>query len=350
VSAAERRDRLTEVMAAADRSLPAALARGGLSALVPAYALASAAHRAVYRWGLRRRIQLGVPVLSVGNLTAGGTGKTPLVQWLAARARDGGHRVAVLLRGYRGARTKGGVRGDEGELLRTTLPGVLVLEGRDRAAGGARAVAEGCDRVILDDGFQHHRLARDVDVVTIDALRPFGFGHLLPRGLLRERLPALARASAIVVTRTEHVSEDVLRALEQEIDSWSGGKPRTRARHEPVALRWLESGSLLPSASIRGARAVALSGIGHPEAFERTVCDLGVSIEGRLRFADHQHYGTEQLRGIESAARAARADWIVTTEKDAVKLAGVRLGIPIVSVVIELKLDSVPTPMADFVG
>jgi tetraacyldisaccharide 4'-kinase len=189
-----------------------------------------------------------------------------------------------------------------------------------------------------------------VDVVTIDALRPFGFGHLLPRGLLREHLPALARASAIVVTRTEHVSEDVLRALEQEIDSWSGGKPRARARHEPVALRWLENGSLLPSTSIHGARAVALSGIGHPEAFEHTVRDLGVSIDGRLRFADHQRYGTEQLRAIESAARAARADWVVTTEKDAVKLAGVRLDVPIVSVVIELKMDSIPGPLAEFVG
>lgn len=336
------------VMSGRNRSLAAVLVRAGLQAAVPLYAMLTAAHRAAYRGRLLKQRRLPAPVLSVGNVTAGGTGKTPLVAWIAARALESGHRVAILLRGYRGRGDGAAVSGDEGALLRRQLPAAAVLEGRDRFRSGMRAVRElGCDRILLDDGLQHYRLERDVNVVTVDALRPFGFGHLLPRGLLRESPAALARASAIVITRCELLDPSALLDLERQIDAWSGGKPRARARHTAVGLRRLVDARAEPLDRLRSARVLAVSGIGHPQAFEASLAALGADIVRVLRFADHQHYGPHEVARITAAARDV--DWVVTTEKDAVKLASVATMGNLVSLQIAIALDHVPQPIAEFV-
>ncbi|MBM3224440.1 MAG: tetraacyldisaccharide 4'-kinase [Candidatus Tectomicrobia bacterium] len=197
------------------------------------------AHRTAYTWGIRQQRHLPCPVVSIGNLTLGGTGKTPLTMWIARWYQQQGRRVAVLSRGY-GARPAAHVRvvsagdgpvlnwqaaGDEPYLLACALPGVPILIGQDRYQTGQYACTHfGAEVLILDDGFQHHALHRDLDIVLIDASNPFGSGHLFPRGILREPLSALRRADALVLTRVE-MAEETVPALCQRLQRWYGQTP-----------------------------------------------------------------------------------------------------------------------------
>ena len=256
-------------------------------------------------------------VISVGNLTIGGTGKTPMVAYLARLAAALDRRPLIVSRGY-GARP--GRLNEEARELERLVPGVPHVQNADRY----RAIVDwrtrhACDLVILDDGFQHRRLARDLDIVLVDALRPFGFGRVLPRGLLREPLSALRRADVIVVTRAELVAAAELARLKRDLEPrLRPGTPILVAEHRPTALVMLD-GSRRPPESLRGQNVAAACAIGNPEAFRLTVEHLGARVALFETFRDHHPYAPADLAGLIEAARTAGAKTLVTTGKDSVK-------------------------------
>jgi tetraacyldisaccharide 4'-kinase len=296
---------------------------------------------ALYDRGILPAERVDAPVISVGNLTAGGTGKTPFVALIVRELARRGLRPGVVARGY-GARAGGA--SDEMRELAAALDGVPLRADPDRARG-ARALLPACDAVVLDDGFQHRRLARDLDLVLVDATRPFGLAAdggppvraFLPRGLLRESPAALARAHAVVLTRADQAAEGELAELQGELERWAPGAPFLRAVHRPVRLAGLAG---LPDEgleTLRGARVWLASGIAHPAAFERSARDLGAVVAGHRRFPDHHAWSAEEARALEDEARRAGA-LLVTTGKDAVKLAP--LGCRARALAIELELTA----------
>ncbi|MEX1024539.1 MAG: tetraacyldisaccharide 4'-kinase [Planctomycetota bacterium] len=277
----------------------------------------------LYDRGWLPAARLEAPVVSVGNLSAGGTGKTPAVVDIARRLARRGRRVGLLSRGYRG----GAEGNDEARLLASLLPDVPHVADADRVRGGWQLIDAGADVIVLDDGFQHRRLARDLDLVLIDALRPWGLAGagaepvraLLPRGLLRETPAALARADAIIVTRADRVTPDELAALESELSALAPGVPVLTASHRPVALR-TPAGARSDVGALAGRTVELVSGIGNPEGFEATVRSLGARIAGHRRFPDHHAFVSGDLDGLGRDER-----WVVVTAKDAVKLRGERV-------------------------
>jgi tetraacyldisaccharide 4'-kinase len=272
---------------------------------------------------LTRRVE--VPVVSVGNLTLGGTGKTPMVKWVARRLRAADIRVAIVSRGY-GAAEPGS--SDEGLELEHALPDVPHLENPKRIAAARVAIDElATQAIVLDDGFQHRSLARDLDIVLIDATSPFGFDRLFPRGTLREPLSSLRRAHAIVLTRSDLVDEATRAAIRTRVARFAPTAPWAEAVAEPTALVTLgpdgdwSSSREAPIDSLRGKRVVAFSGLGNPTAFGRTLEGLGVDIAAACEFPDHHRYTREDIALIERKVREADADAVVTTHKDLVKVA-----------------------------
>ncbi len=288
---------------------------------VPAalYGLVTRARAALYDRGVLPVGVLDVPVVSVGNLTTGGVGKTPMVRWLAERFRGQGVVPGVLSRGYR---ARVGERSDEARELCGELAWLLHVENPDRIAGGAELVRLGADVIVLDDGFQHRRLHRDLDIVLVDATRPWGLSvaaegdapvrALLPRGLLREPCRALGRADLVVLTRSDHVSEGTRERLVDELTALAPGRAIALASHVPFRLR-TSSGAALDLEALSGLEVDLASGIGNPRAFERTITGLGARIaEHRVR-PDHHHWVAADLGGLGNRP-------LVTTGKDAVKL------------------------------
>lgn len=329
-----------------DRGPAAAAARAALAAASLPYAAAVAIRSAAYDAGLLPVARGSIPVVSVGNLTLGGTGKTPLVAWIARHYRDRGMRVAIVSRGYA---AKAGEKSDEAMELAILLPDVAHEADRDRASAVRRAVARhGAEIAILDDGFQHRRLARSLDVVTIDATDPFGGGRIFPRGLLREPVAALVRADAVVVTRCDLVDSRTLASIAETVRSRCGGRtPRVWAesRHGPTRLR-LASGGDAPLESLAGRRVVAVCGIGNPAPFRATLERLRATLVDRLTFPDHHVYDDADHAAILDAANRSGAEWVVTTLKDLVKLRPDRLGgLPLAAVEIELAITSGLEPL-----
>jgi tetraacyldisaccharide 4'-kinase len=299
---------------------------GGVELLrLPAalFGAAALARRAAYDLGLLPIHRLDVPVVSVGNLTAGGTGKTPMCAWVAGELERRGLRPGILSRGYRAADDG---KNDEARLLERLVPGSPHVQDKDRVRGGRELVRRGCLSIVLDDGFQHRRLHRDLDLVLVDATQPWGLAApadggepvraFLPRGLLREPPSSLARAHAIVVTRASQADARAVDALERDLDRIAPGLPRVRADHEPSGLRD-ERGRLHPLPSLEGREVDLASGIGNPRAFESTVRALGARIREHRAFEDHHAYAPGDLDGLGEEGRA-----LVVTSKDAAKLAG----------------------------
>jgi tetraacyldisaccharide 4'-kinase len=281
------------------------------------------------RWATVR--QLPCRVISIGNLTLGGTGKTPVVELVAGLLRREGIRVCVLSRGY-GGRAQAAVTvvsdgqrclvppevaGDEPVLLAEHLVGLPVVVGQDRYAAGMLAVERfGVDVIVLDDGFQHVQLARDLDILLLDAVRPFGNGRLFPRGDLRERPTGLARADAIVLTRCEAdiaMSRTALELVQPAL-------PLFCSRHEPIDLRALADGHILPLASLKGQRIMAFCGIGTPAHFRQTLQRLEAEVVAFAVFPDHHPYTRPEIEQVVLMAKQHRAEILVTTEKDGVRL------------------------------
>jgi tetraacyldisaccharide 4'-kinase len=281
-----------------------------------------------YGWvcGLRNRLydrgwkashRAAVPVVSVGNLTVGGTGKTPCVEYVARFYRDHNKRVTILSRGYGGA----GAPNDEALVLDENLRGVPHLQGIDRVALAARAVREEkADVLVLDDGFQHRRLARDLDVVLVDATEPWGWGYLFPRGLLREAPSGLRRAGVVVLTRCDQVSLSERGRLREVVDRLAPGVPVVEATHRPTELvnSERESASLQ---KLAGRLVVGFCGIGNPDAFRRTLEKLELSVGDFRTFPDHHRYTPADITDLETwAGRQAKDCVVVTTQKDLVKV------------------------------
>lgn len=292
----------------------------------------AAARGALYDAAVIPSRRAGVPVISVGNLAAGGAGKTPVALAIAGRLLDAGRRPAVLSRGYGAARgddrvVSDGERvlldaaggGDEPVLLARRRPGLRVLCGADRARLAPMAVATGADVLLLDDGFQHRRLRRDLDVVVLDASNPWGNGHCLPFGPNREPRSALRRAGLVWLTHADRASEAELEAL-RELSRRSTGRDPVESRH---AARDLADGRLertFPLSGLAGRRVGLLTGVARPESVRRTVEGLGGVVVASLAYPDHHPFTEGDVRAAMEAAWRGGGEWLVTTEKDAVRL------------------------------
>jgi len=303
------------------RSFAARAARTAFLPAACAYAIATRLRRAAYRAGLLRSRELPVPVFSVGNITTGGTGKTTMVEWLAGWLRAAGRRPAILSRGY-GARPAAagvGPSNDEGRLLRANLPDVPHFADPDRVAAGRRAVAEGADCLILDDGFQHLRLRRDLDMVLVDAADPFGGGRVLPAGLLREPLTALREADVIVMTRADAVPEASRLRLREALRRSARGVPIVEGVHRAVAIETIDGERADPE-SLAGKRVLLFCAVGNPTGVLRDARRLGAAVTEAHFFPDHYRYRRRDCAALAEARRRLGADLALTTQKDAVKL------------------------------
>ena len=295
-----------------------------------------------YEKGWLKSKKLPCMVISVGNLTVGGTGKTPLVIYLSQTIQQLGYKVAVVSRGYKGRAEKRGAvvsdgrsllcrpdtAGDEPFMLARTLKDIPVLVGKKRFEVGMAAVeAFNPDIIILDDAFQHRKLARDLDLVLLDAERPFGNEHLFPRGILREPISGLERSDAVVLTRAEGDVSATLRRLEKA----AAGRPVFRSFHAPEIRHVVEAGRGLDRAapdtapscdlkSLQQAPVLAFSGIADNDAFREMLIGLGLIVRDFMAFPDHHGYAAEELALIPAAAARAGCRLVVTTEKDFVKI------------------------------
>lgn len=270
---------------------------------------------------LRAVHRLPVPVVAVGNLTVGGTGKTPTVAWLCELARAHGRRPGVLARGY--GRAPGAKLNDEGAMLQAQLPWLLQEQDPDRVAGGRRLVAAGADFIVLDDGFQHRRLHRDVDLVCLDAAQPFGNGSCLPAGDLREFRSGLRRASLVVLTRAGALTATARDRLSAEVRRIAGkpSLPVFAADHSPLDVLLQPAGTVQPLASLRGQRAVLLTAIARPQSVRATVEVLGVEVVRDLAYRDHHRFTQAEVDAATAVARSERAI-VLTTAKDDARLGG----------------------------
>jgi len=257
--------------------------------------------------------QANATVISIGNITAGGTGKTPLVIWLCNFLGKKNICCAILTRGYKMEKP---ALSDEPAILTESCPDTKVIVNPDRVAAAAKAIEESAAKVlIMDDGFQHRRLARDLDIVTIDATGPFGYEKLLPAGLLREPLDSLKRAHTVVITRCDQVSEVDLTRVEEKLLGINQDLLITRSIHAPVCAKSLEHMEISLD-ELKGKKIFAFCGIGNPEAFLTTVRSFGVTLVGSKIYDDHYHYTNDCLTDIQKQACSLNADLILTTQKD----------------------------------
>ena len=314
------------------RGISAACGRGVLRALEAPYGVAVAWRNRRYDRGTADLFRPPVPVISIGNLTTGGTGKTPLVKWTAHRLRELGLRVAILSRGYRAE--QGGLN-DEALELELDLPDVPHLQNPDRAASARVAVEElEMQVLLLDDGFQHRRLARDLDIVLLDALEPFGFGHLLPRGILREPRCALRRADVIVLSRADLVEAESRLCLKEEARRLAPGALWCEIRHAPHAL--VNARERRPWQLLAGQPVFAFCGIGNPAGYRRTLDSCGLEIVGWREFPDHHAYTGRDIEELTARCRESQAAAAVCTQKDLVKVQLAQLGpVPLWALAIE---------------
>lgn len=313
------------------------VARGGLGLLSMVYAQ-GATYRNQKFDKLQGVTRASVPVISVGNITAGGTGKTPMVRYICQYLESLNMAPAVLSRGYRAEDNQDtiivsrcgrlevtpAVSGDEAWLLGKGLGHTSVVIGRERAASAQVATATlGSDILVLDDGFQHRKLARDLDIVLIDAANPFGYDHVLPRGLLREPLDGLRRADVFVLTKTDQVPADILFGIKHRLGQLAPNIPIVETIHKPLGMQTLDSWERNEEAQaslVVSHKFLTVSGIGRPESFQHTVNSLGYEVIDSLDFGDHHEYTTDDVVKMWCTAFAKGATAIVTTEKDAVKL------------------------------
>jgi tetraacyldisaccharide 4'-kinase len=301
----------------------AAFQRAGLRLLSVPYGWATALRNRLYDRGWNTIHRAAVPVVSVGNLTLGGTGKTPCVEYVADYYRRQELLVAILSRGYGAERGQN----DEALVLEMNLPDVPHYQGPDRVALAAAAVEQSESEVlVLDDGFQHRRLARNLDVVLIDATAPWGYGRLFPRGLLRESPGGLRRAGAVVLTRCDQVDPAEVGRLRDRVARLAPGVPVAETTHRPV--EWVNAErSAAPLEDMLRRPLAAFCGIGNPEAFRRTLTALGASVCAFRAFPDHHAYARTDVEDLRSWARQQPTECVVvTTQKDLVKLPLTRIG------------------------
>ena len=301
----------------------------------------------LYQQRILRNKPLGCLVVVVGNLTVGGTGKTPVVEKFARTLQKRGRHVAILSRGYKSKKEPIGRKlwrklshgvelppkivsdgksvlldsaraGDEPFMLASNLPGVVVLCDKNRVKAGAYAIRRfGCDTLILDDGFQYLPLKGRLNLLLIDKTNPFGNHQLLPRGILREPIQHLKRASYIFLTKSDGTPDP---ALENLIRQYNPDVELIECAHQPQYLQAVGSGEHIPLSHLQGAHIAAFSGIAVPENFENMLRSFGAEIRYNQRFLDHHRFSEQEIQHVFEQAKATNVDFIVTTEKDAVRL------------------------------
>ena len=289
------------------RGSRARLLRALLTPAEALYAIAATGRAKFYEWRLLKPEEFSIPVLSIGNMTVGGTGKTPVAAWFAQQLRQRGVQPAIVLRGY---------GGDEARVHERLNPGVRVIAAADRVRGIREAIAQGVDVAVLDDAFQHLRASRDADVVLVSADAWSGKPRLLPAGPWRERLRSARRASLLVISRkvaTQQTVDEVKRAL-------TNAAPRvpTAVIHlAPAGFTSTSTGQTLPLQTLSGADLTAIAGIAHPDTFFRQLTELGAVVRP-FSFPDHHHFTRAEAASL--AKEASNSDFVVCTLKDAVKL------------------------------
>lgn len=320
----------------------------------------------LYRNRILRDQPLGCLVVVVGNLTVGGTGKTPVVEKFARALHDRGRKVAILSRGYKSKAPplwkkwwfwlnhteaepprvvsdghkvllNSEVAGDEPYMLARNLPGVVVLVDKDRVKAGAYAISEfGCDTLVLDDGFQYLPLKGRLNLLLVDKTNPFGNGFLLPRGILREPIKHLKRASYVFLTKSKGVRDDELEAL---IRRFNPEAEIIECAHQPRYLQRIDSDERIPMSALAGKRIGAFSGIAAPESFEAFLRETGAKLGYTRRFLDHHRFQADDLQDVMREALEARVEMLITTEKDAVRIeAGTKFPMPCYYLRLEIEI------------
>jgi len=323
------------------RGLVAALLLGALRFISFVYGLGVNIKLGLYKSGLLKQHKLACRVISLGNITVGGTGKTPTAQRLAAIIRDMGYRVVILNRGYR-AKWRGHVglvsdgrriymsvneAGDEAYLLAKNLPGVAVVIGKNRNVTGDYAVANlKADFIILDDGYQHWQLARDLDIVLIDSLNLFGNNFLLPRGPLREPLTHLNRADVFLLTKVDQATNNARDIISETLSLYNDQALVVESVHSPRCFIEIEDWykgvrpETVALETIRAKRVLAFSALGNPTSFEQSIADIGAEVVDAVRYPDHHDYTMAEMQHVMQRAVDRDVFALVTTEKDAVKI------------------------------
>ena len=289
--------------------------------LVPAsylYAAGIAVRNFCYDSGIFRSHRAPVPVISIGNITAGGTGKTPLTIWLCNKLAEQKLKVGVLTRGYKMESAK---LSDEPAVIAQNCPAARVVVDPDRVSGAVTAIKEyGARILVMDDGFSHRRLRRNVDIITIDATCPFGYGRLLPAGLLREPLSTLRRAHAAILTRCDLVGKIDLENIEAQLFAINPQLVLAHTRHASAGVKGTNISDIRLD-ELAGRRVFAFCGIGNPEAFEVQLKNLKIDLAAFRVYNDHYQYMADDLADIYEEAKYLHADLILTTQKDWIKAA-----------------------------
>ncbi len=358
-----------EVILEHRRGARATVVRGILLTLSKVFEVAIKTRRFLYNARILRDSTLGVQVIAIGNLTVGGTGKTPVVEKFARVLRDQGRTVAILSRGYRSKPTPltkllwnklllrhdttpprvvsdgknllldSEMAGDEPYMLASNLKDVVVLVDKDRVKSGRYAIQKfGCDTLLLDDGYQYWKLAgRRLDIVLIDCQQPFGNERLLPRGTLREPPSHLARASTIFITKSDGNTEK----LRQRIAQFNPDAGIIECIHHPLYFEDVFNGQRQELDWLKGRKVASLSGIAQPESFEQSLVSLGADLVYSKRFADHHRFTQQELLNAINRSKKRQADFIVTTQKDAVRFPKLdRRDLPIFFMRVEIKILS----------
>lgn len=306
---------------------------------------------------LFKQAKLPCTVISIGNIVVGGTGKTPAVASIAKLLQETGFRVAILLRGY-GRKSSEKISivsdgekclctrvesGDEAYLLAQQLNGIPIIVGKNRFDTGEIAYDQfNCDIILLDDGYQHRKLARDIDIITIDATQPYGTGSLLPVGTLREPISSLKRTDIILLTRVD-VSNTPIDDLRNEINQRVLNTPILESIHQPTSLYDLGNHNTAANNThtiqlkdLGGKRILAVCGIGNPDAFKNTLQTFNPEFIELLAFPDHHNYTDSDIENIIQQSKYVNAEWVVTTQKDEDKLSSLSQHIPVFVLAIEL--------------
>ena len=358
---------LLEVIVEERRGTRAALVRGLLYSFSKVFEAGVKTRRFLYNFRILRDRTLGVQVIAIGNLTVGGTGKTPVVEKFARELRDQGRNVAILSRGYRSKPTPLHARllsklllrddttpprvvsdgksllldsemaGDEPYMLASNLKDVVVLVDKDRVKSGRYAIEKfGCDTLLLDDGFQYWKLrGRRQDIVLVDCQQPFGTERLLPRGTLREPPSHLARASTIFITKSDGNTAELRRRIAQH-NSSAG---IIECVHHPLYLEDVFTGQRFGLDTLQGRKVASLSGIAQPESFEQSLVRLGAELVYAKRFADHHRFTQQEVLNAINRSKKRQAELIVTTQKDAVRFPKIdRRDLPVYFMRVEIKI------------
>lgn len=321
------------------------------------YSIAIRFRNFLYSAGWLKTHQVDAAVISIGNITVGGTGKTPLVVWLCKEIENLKSQIsncncAILTRGYKSQTQQQTSKIDEVAILSESCPNAKVIVNPDRVAGAAEAIGKyGTKILILDDGFQHRRIARDMDIVAIDATQPFGNGRIFPAGLLREPVSSLKRVDAAVITRSDQIADTELNKIEKTIQQINQKIIIIRSIHAPVNVQTADN-KKYDLEQLKGKKVFAFCGIGNPDAFMTTIKNLGTELVGSRVYNDHYHYTENCLAEIHKHANSLKADLILTTRKDWTKITQLRQvsgKIPLAYLEIEIRFTAGEGKLTDLI-